>query len=86
VSLHWLVQEAAAQGLLIDLAGLAAYPPDPLGELHHSLMPIWWILGWWRRFVPDQALVHESVRTRMTQRPDYRPKNLLAAQNVTFVT
>ena len=86
VPLHWLLREAAAQGLLVDLAGLAAYPSDPLGKLHNSLVPIWWILGWWRRFVPDQALVHESVRTRMAQRPDYRPKNLLAAQKVTYVT
>ena len=49
-------------------------------------MPIWWILGWWRRFVPDKAQVHESVRTRMTQKSDYRPKSLLAAKDVTYVT
>jgi uncharacterized protein (DUF2235 family) len=85
VALHWLAKQAYDEGLLIDRAGLATYHPDPEGRMHNSLLPIWWILGWWRRFVPDRALVHESVRTRMGSKPEYRPKNLLAAQNVTYV-
>ena len=85
VALHWLALQAHAQGLIFNPADLKAYPANPEGLIHNPLLPFWWILGWRRRFVPDQAEVCESVRMRMARQPDYRPQNLLAAKNVTYV-
>ena len=86
VALRWMLREAVGHGLLADLPAPDAYPADPLGELHNPLLPIWWILGWWRRFIPDKAMVHESVRSRIAARPDYHPPNLVAAKDLTYVS
>ncbi|HUL53578.1 MAG TPA: hypothetical protein VLT83_09245, partial [Opitutaceae bacterium] len=68
-----------------EMPAPAVYPADPLGTLHNPLLPVWWVLGWWRRFVPDHSLVHESVRERLQARSDYRPPNLLATKDVAYV-
>jgi uncharacterized protein (DUF2235 family) len=85
VTLRWMLREAMAAGLLAAMPGLDRYPAEPLGPLHNPLLPVWWVLGWWRRFVPDRSLVHESVQARLQARSDYRPPNLLAAKDVSYV-
>lgn len=42
---------------------------DPLGKQHNSLLPVWWLLGWWTRDIDPLRIgrpvwIHESVRIR----------------------
>ncbi len=32
---------------------------------HNPLIPFWWVMGWWRRKLPDRAWVHRSVVQRI---------------------
>jgi uncharacterized protein (DUF2235 family) len=34
-------------------------------RVHNPLIPYWWVLGWWRRKLPDRAWVHESTLHRI---------------------
>lgn len=85
ISLHWMAREAANAGLLVDVTRLEAYPPDVKGKLHNPLVPFWWLLGWWRRYIPDKAKVHVSVQQRKEQLVDYHPLNLAEAHDVEYV-
>ncbi len=84
-TLRWILREAIDAGLRADMPGPDVYPEDPLGRLHNPLLPFWWVLGWWSRFVPDNALVHTSVRERMAGCAGYHPANLLEAEDVIYV-
>jgi uncharacterized protein (DUF2235 family) len=76
IALQWMLDEAVECGLLLDAEARAGIRPDPTGTLHNSLLPVWWLLGWRRRRIPNGSRVHQSVLERQQARDDYRPANL----------
>ncbi len=78
ITLRWMIDGAIKYGLLIDAKeynklkiGIAQ------GRLHNPLMPLWWILGFGCRSIPNGAWMHESVKQRrqltMNDEKPYRP-------------
>lgn len=67
IAFQWVLDGAKKHGLLIDQNELnrLGLSPDPLEKKHNPLVPLWWVLGWWRRTIPDGAWIHDSVRERM---------------------
>lgn len=66
-SLHWMIREANAHGLLVDFDRLDGHRASPFALLHDQAvaMPLWSLAGLRRRqgrFAP--AVAHESVRAR----------------------
>jgi uncharacterized protein (DUF2235 family) len=78
IALHWMLGEAAQRGLIVNPAAAAAYIENHKDVLHNPLLPAWWILGWWRRRVPNGALVHHSLIERKRDVAGYAPPNLPA--------
>jgi uncharacterized protein (DUF2235 family) len=76
ISLHWLINEAIKQGLLINRIIFSELKLNPLGKSHNLLFPLWWILGWRRRLIKDGENIHETVFERMEKLKNYKPKNL----------
>jgi hypothetical protein len=83
IPLKWIADEAVANGLLVranayaDMSKLDGV--DPTGPWH--VMSRWWkLLGPGGRTVPQQALIHASVRERVAKDPGYR-KRLPKAPN-----
>jgi len=77
VALKWLIDEALKHGLIINEGKYSQIKPDPEDKLHNSLLPFWWILGWKRRKIVDDSLIHHSVYERI-EKKNYNPKNLPA--------
>lgn len=68
-ALEWMLVEAAKFGLLIETTSDDELKPNPLGKMHNSLLPVWWLLGWWARDIDPlrtgrPVWIHESVRIR----------------------
>lgn len=76
IALKWLIDEARACDLHINQAEYQLLAPNPAGEMHNSLLPLWWVLGWWRRKIPLGSLVHSSVIERRKLVRNYRPANM----------
>ena len=76
LALHWMLEQAEAQGLRIRPGEKARIQGDPTGKRHQSFTPKWWLLGRHVRTVPEGAAVHTSVPRRMEAIADYRPANL----------
>jgi len=62
VSLQWMLEAADKHGLLLDSVEVTRNPLTltPDAKLHNPLLPIWWILGWWKRKLPEGAKVHTT--------------------------
>jgi len=60
VSLKWMLEAAEKHGLLLDRDEVARTPQTvmPDARRHNPLLPLWWILGWWKRKIPEGAIVH----------------------------
>jgi len=85
IALKWMVERAQAQGLVIDCSRFntqVVEQTDHKDKTHNPLLPFWWILLWWRRTIPDGALVHESVFKRINAGIGYAPKNLLCRSDM----
>ena len=74
IALRWMADKAMEKGLLLDKTAVNQITGDPLGQAHDSFsgkdLKIWerirWrFLGKEIRDVPDGALIHESVQTRI---------------------
>ena len=73
ITLSWMIDGARANGLAVnDSARPKVVEGDALGKLHNSLLPIWWILTWKRRSIPEGSVVHGSVEVRR-RNLDYLP-------------
>ncbi len=52
-----------------DVKQIVAALEDDVGRRfersHNPLIPFWWILGWWRRGLPQRAWIHRSVVRRI---------------------
>jgi uncharacterized protein (DUF2235 family) len=47
-------------------------------RVHNPLIPFWWVLGWWRRKLPDRAWIHESTLHRIAADPKLSDRSPLA--------
>lgn len=77
-SLHWMVREADAVGLLVDLDKLdSRYAANAFDCLHDETLrtPLWTIAGaFTRRYPPQDFRIHESVEQRRANAAlAYRP-------------
>ncbi|WP_219414255.1 DUF2235 domain-containing protein [Pseudonocardia nigra] len=83
IALRWMLDEAAAAGLVIDADAYERHvgvrpgeelPPDrALGRIHRN-RSVWGVLGWHRRRVLEPDEIHPSVRERIeATRGDDRP-------------
>ena len=86
IALHWMAKEACSCGLLIDKTALSKFECNYDDKLHNPLLPLWWLLGWRKRKIPDGSSVHQSVDDRMNADETYRPKNITEAKDLEYVT
>ena len=78
--LNWMIDDAVGAGLLLDVTDVRRYYPDePLGLIHESLTTTWKLAGKAIRAIPDEALVHWTVRERIAADIGYAPANLPGA-------
>lgn len=77
ISLHWMLSKAMQHGLDADKVELEKRVPNPNDKLHNSYTSIWRIRGTYKRKIPENANIHESVFIRK-RRPTnkYKPNNL----------
>ncbi|QBB68976.1 DUF2235 domain-containing protein [Pseudolysobacter antarcticus] len=76
-SLHWMLREANAHGLLLDFNELDTHRINALDTLHDEVahLPVWTAVGTFLRSYPAQMCVHESVVERMQNaQTKYRPQ------------
>ncbi len=91
IALKWMLSRAFHCGLKIDKQRIDEIAVDHKDKLHNSLLPFFWILGWWRRKIVDKEkyeipCIHESVYKRVEDNVDkYNPKNLPSKGNVKIV-
>ncbi|HNG40000.1 MAG TPA: DUF2235 domain-containing protein [Accumulibacter sp.] len=74
ITWHWLVREACALDLRLEPGALRQHPVQPTALLHSQITasPPWLLAGVFRREVPEDAVIHESVRER-DESGDTRP-------------
>ncbi|MBC8551904.1 MAG: DUF2235 domain-containing protein [Candidatus Brocadiales bacterium] len=97
ITLLWMLDKARLYGLHIDdakykiLTDKVDKPDERKNKLHNSLLPIYWIFGWWKRSIIDKKkyeipFIHESVYKRINDKVDgYNPKNLPPKNQVNVV-
>ncbi len=83
VTLAWILDAAAEQGLRMNREARAALEPDPLGMMHESYRGLWRLLGREPRAIPGDARIHESVFVRLEGDTGYAPANLPRLNDVT---
>lgn len=71
VTLEWMILEALTFHLMMDDDWREEIKPDPMDQVHNTLLPFWWLLGWRKRTLPAEAWIHESVKQRLDQDEDY---------------
>ena len=79
IALLWMLDEAINQDLHVNdnVYNEIKEKADHRDKMHNSLLPIWWILGWKSRKIPEGSLIHISVKKRIDEGiQNYRPKNL----------
>jgi hypothetical protein len=86
IALKWMADEALDEGLIVRPGAYAAMSKldgvDPAGPWHK--MSRWWkVLGPGRRTVPNDALIHASVRDRVAKDSKYA-KRLPEAPNYVY--
>lgn len=76
IALEWMLVEAGKFGMLVDNGDDPELTPNPHAKMHNPLLPLWWVLGWWRRKIPplpdaQPAWIHDSVRERREHNPRF---------------
>ncbi len=77
-------------GLLIDTKTIESIDDNYKDKLHNSLLPFFWIFGWWRRKIVDKdkydmPYIHESVYRRIAECEDYKPSNVPSEEEARIV-
>ncbi|HIG43275.1 MAG: DUF2235 domain-containing protein [bacterium] len=75
IALKWMVDSAYKHGMRFKASEMKKVKPKPKGVIYDSYQGIWKPLGKKIRSVSKTALVHTSVKTRLTL-ADYSPGNL----------
>ena len=65
IALHWMLSKAEKCGLRLKDSWDTGLKCDPLGEIHESRKGFWKAWRKVHRAIPEDALIHESVLTRM---------------------
>ena len=81
ISLHWMLDQAAAAGMEVDTVRLKGndYTPSPHDESQESYTSFWRLRGRHVRRIAEGSKVHSSVwKRRGRSSNQYRPKNLPA--------
>ena len=66
ITLDWMIKESVLHGLILNTdSDSRPVEPNASGKIHNPLFPFWWVLGWLRRKLPHDAVVHESVFKRV---------------------
>ncbi len=81
IALHWMIDQAYAQGVKFKASAVKALKENSGDELHESYAGLWMAFGTRRRNIAKTALIHHSVQQRMQAISDYRPSNLPAEPN-----
>ena len=74
IPLHWMARESYALGLCIDLERLeAGHKTNPFDVLHDQIlaMPAWVLAGMFRRGLPRDLQIHDSVYLRESREPHF---------------
>lgn len=72
ITLHWMAREANEQGLMLDFDKLEnGRQASPFALLHDAIaeMPTWIVAGAFKRELPQDLTLHESVRRRAEYDP-----------------
>lgn len=75
ITLKWMVDSAYRHGMRFKVSEMKKVKPKPKGAIHDSFKGIWKPLGKKIRSIGKTALVHTSVKTRLTM-ANYSPGNL----------
>ena len=76
IPLHWMAKEAERSGLRLEPHLLNPLVLDSTATAHRSYQRFWRALGRYSRPIPDDAVLHASVRERYAQ-GNYAPKSLV---------
>ena len=75
ITMAWMMDGAQTNGLPMDRGVRPELTQQSaVGKLHDNLLPVWWIMGWRRRTIPDGSTVHGSVAVRSRLVTDYEPR------------
>lgn len=90
ITLKWMLLKAFHCGLLIDIKKIESITVNHKDKLHNSLLPFYWILGWWRRKVVDKEKyelpsIHKSVYKRIAECDDYQPSNVPSEEEARII-
>ncbi len=90
IALKWMLLKAFHCGLLIDLKAIESIDENYKDKLHNSLLPFFWIFGWWRRKIVDKEryeapCIHESVYKRIAECDNYKPGNVPSEEEARIV-
>lgn len=90
IALKWMLSKALHCGLAIDPKIIENIAEDHKGELHNSLLPFFWILGWLRREIVDKEkyeipYIHKSVYMRIAECDEYQPGNVPSKKEARIV-
>ncbi len=73
VSLGWMMDRASEKGLKLKKDWQKMLHQDPAGYMHQSYKGLWKLLGKVPRKIPEESIIHRSVRDRMEQNELYEP-------------
>ncbi len=87
IALKWMLSKAFHCGLIVDTKTIESIDGNHKDKLHNSLLPFFWIVGWWRRKIVDREkyeipYIHESVYKRISECEDYKPSNVPSKDEV----
>lgn len=85
IALKWMIGEAEKKGLYIDDKAVQKISPDHKDKLHNTLLPFWWILGWWYRKIDPGSQIHDSVYQRIRDVKKYKPMNLPQKSDINII-
>jgi uncharacterized protein (DUF2235 family) len=75
-ALKWMLNKAAAQGLVVNIEMYDHIVPNCADKLHRSFKGFWLLLWFYLRPISKNALVHASAVERMDMVGSYRPPRL----------
>ena len=82
MALRWMIDRSMEHGLKFKAQYVNQnIDPKATGEIHDSYKDIWIPLGTAQRTIPDEDLVHPSVKERIEAKMGYHPANLPAKPN-----
>ena len=73
IALQWMLAQAQHHGLLLQEDWKGDLCSDSLGNMHVSRQGFWKLWRPMKRVIPENALIHQSVKSRLESLADYQP-------------